>query len=132
MTGTVSVFLAWRYSSRFSAGTSDQSCESISHHSRPLRHGANAFTVGQKTGSFVYLVKVDDWLPEVVLLLVEVAHTNLSEVTRMVLVHVGTVVVLTTSKTTSTGMLAVLSYTSLTGGDMTAAMKMSVQCTTKF
>lgn len=67
-----------------------------------------------------------------VLLLVEVTHTDLSEVTRMVFIHVGTVVVLTTSETTSTGMLAVLSYTSLTGGDMTAAMKMSVQCTTKF
>lgn len=67
-----------------------------------------------------------------VLLLVEVTHTDLSEVTRMVLVHVGTVVVLTTSETTTTWMLAVLSYTSLTGGDMTAAMKMSVQCTTKF
>jgi hypothetical protein len=68
----------------------------------------------------------------VVLLLVEVAHTDLSEVTRMVLVHVGTVVVLTTSKTTTTWMLAMLSYTSFTGGDMAAAMKMSVQCTTKF
>lgn len=80
----------------------------------------------------MYLVEVDDGLPEVGLLLVEVSHTNLTEVTRMVFVHVGTVVVLTTSETTTTWMLAVLSYTSLTGGDMTAAMKMSVQCTTKF
>jgi hypothetical protein len=63
---------------------------------------------------------------------VEVSHTNLSEVTRMVLVHVGSVVMLTTSKTTTTGMLAVLSYTSVSGRDMAAAMKMSVQCTTKF
>lgn len=70
-----------------------------------------------------YLVEVDDWLPEVVLLLVEVSHTNLSEVTWMVLVQVGTVVVLTTSKTTSTWMLAVLADTSLTGGNMSAAMK---------
>lgn len=62
----------------------------------------------------------------------EVTHTDLSEVTRMVFVHVGTVVVLSTSETTTTRILAVLSYTSLTGGDMTAAMKMSVQCTTKF
>merc|ERR1712226_216755 len=37
------------------------------------------------------LVEVDDGLPEVVLLLVEVPHTNLSEVTGMVLVDVGPV-----------------------------------------
>lgn len=73
----------------------------------------------------MYLVEVDDGLPEVVLLLVEVSHTNLSEVTGMVLVHVGTVVVLTTSKTTTTGMLAVLSDTSLTGGNVAAAEKQS-------
>lgn len=33
----------------------------------------------------MYLVKVDDGLPEVVGLLVEVSHTNLTEVTGMVL-----------------------------------------------
>jgi hypothetical protein len=33
----------------------------------------------------------------------------------MVLIHVGTVVVLTTSHTTTTGMLAVLADTSVTG-----------------
>ena len=43
------------------------------------------------------LVQVDNGLPEQVLLLVEVTHTNLSEVTGMVLVDVGTVVVLTTN-----------------------------------
>ena len=39
----------------------------------------------------MYLLEVDDGLPEVVLLLVEVPHTNLTEVTRMVLVHVRSV-----------------------------------------
>jgi len=68
------------------------------------------------------LVKVDDWLPEVVLLLVEVSHTDLSEVTWMVLVHVGSVVVLTTSKTSTTGMLAVLTDTSVSGGNVTAML----------
>ena len=58
-----------------------------------------------------------------VLLLVEVSHTNLSEVTWMVLVHVGSVVVLTTSKTSTTGMLAVLTDTSVSGGHVTAAIK---------
>lgn len=38
------------------------------------------------------------------------------------LVHVGTVVVLTTSQTTTTGMLAVLSYTTLSMGDVAAAV----------
>lgn len=33
----------------------------------------------------MYLVQVDDGLPEMRLLLVEVAHTNLTEVTGMVL-----------------------------------------------
>jgi hypothetical protein len=40
----------------------------------------------------------------------------------MVLVHVGTVMVLTTSKTTTTWVLAVLSYTTVTGGDVSAAV----------
>jgi hypothetical protein len=80
------------------------------------------------------LVEVDDGLPEVGLLLVEVSHTNLSEVTGMVLVHVGTVVVLTTSKTTTTGMLAVLSDTSLTGGNVAAAeiTSQSITCSNIF
>jgi hypothetical protein len=38
------------------------------------------------------------------------------------LVHVGTVVVLTTGKTTTTGVLAVLAYTSMTVGDVAAAV----------
>lgn len=70
-----------------------------------------------------YLVEVDDGLPELVLQLVEVAHTNLSEVTGMVLVDVGTVVVLTTGHTTTTGMLAVLTDTTVTGRDVTTAVR---------
>jgi hypothetical protein len=70
----------------------------------------------------MYLVEVDDGLPEVVLLLVEVPHTNLTKVTRMVLVQVGTVVVLTTGQTTTTGVLAVLADTTLTGRDVTAVL----------
>jgi hypothetical protein len=38
----------------------------------------------------------------------------------MVLVEVGTVVVLTTGKTTTTGVLAVLADTTVTGGDVAA------------
>lgn len=67
------------------------------------------------------LVEVDNRLPELVLELVKVSHTNLTEVTGMVLVQVGTVVVLTTGHTTTTGMLASLADTTVTGGDVTAA-----------
>ena len=83
-----------------------------------------------------YLVEVDGGLPELLLGLVEVTHTNLTEVTGVVLVNVGAVVVLTTldvllvtlydpighaktyGHTTTTGMLPVLSNTSVTSGDV--------------
>ena len=54
--------------------------------------------------------------------LAEVSHTDFTEVTRVVLVEVGTVVVLTTGHTTTTGVLTVLSNTTVTGGNMTAAI----------
>lgn len=64
------------------------------------------------------LVDVYRRAPEVVELLVVVPHTNLTKVTIMVFIHVGTVVVLTTGQTTTTGMLPVLANSSLTGGHM--------------
>lgn len=70
-----------------------------------------------------YLVEVDDGLPELVLLLVEVSHTDLTEVTGVVFVDVGSVVVLTTGHTTTTGMLAVLSDTTVTGRDVATAVE---------
>lgn len=57
-----------------------------------------------------------------VALLVEIPHSDLSKVTGMVLVHVCSVVMLSTSQTTTTGMLAMLSYTTVTGRDVTAAV----------
>ena len=69
-----------------------------------------------------YLIEVDSWLPELVLSLVEVSHTNFSEVTRMVLVDVGAVVVLTTGHTATTGRLAVLANTTFTGRDVAAVL----------
>jgi len=68
------------------------------------------------------LVEVDDRLPEPVLHLVEVPHTHFTEVTGMVLVHVGTVVVLATGKTTTTWMLPVLADTTVTGRDVAATV----------
>jgi hypothetical protein len=43
------------------------------------------------------------------------------DIPRVVLVEVGSVVMLATGKTTTTRMLAVLSYTTVTGGHMAAA-----------
>ena len=56
----------------------------------------------------------------------EVAHTDFTEVTRVVLVHVRAVVVLTTGETTTTGMLPVLAYTTVTGRDVAAAVVKNV------
>lgn len=52
----------------------------------------------------------------------EVPHTNLTEVTRVVLVDVGAVVVLTTGHTTTTGVLAVLADTTVTGRDVATVL----------
>ena len=54
---------------------------------------------------------------------VEIPHSNLAEVARMIFVEVCPVMVLSTCHTTTTGMLAVLAYTSMTGGDMAAAIR---------
>lgn len=79
-----------------------------------------------------YLVEVDRGLPELLVGPVEVSHTDFTEVTGVVLVEVGTVVVLTTGLTTTTGMLAVFANTTVTGRHMTAARKkiMSVPVST--
>ena len=55
-------------------------------------------------------------------LLVEVSHTDLTEVTRVVLVDVRSVVVLTTGHTTTTWVLPVLANTTVTGRDVATAM----------
>ena len=69
-----------------------------------------------------YLIEIDDWLPIRVLHLVEVPHADFTEVSRMVLVQVGAVVVLATGHTTTTGMLSVLAHSSMASGDVTAAV----------
>jgi hypothetical protein len=50
----------------------------------------------------------------------EIPHPDLSKVTRMVFVHIRPMVMLSTSKTTSTRMLAVLAYSSMTSRDVSA------------
>lgn len=70
-----------------------------------------------------YLVEVDRRLPELLVGLVEVPHTNLTEVTGVVLVNVGAVVVLTTGHTATTGVLAVLANTTVSGRHMATAKR---------
>ena len=72
--------------------------------------------------SRIYLVQVDLGLPGQVLHFVEIQHADFSEVTRMVLVDVGLVMVHTTGHTTTTGVLSVFTDTSVTGGDVAAAV----------
>ena len=50
-----------------------------------------------------------------ILQLVKVSHADLPKVTRMVFVEIGSVMVLSTSHTTSTGMLTVLADTNVAG-----------------
>jgi len=70
-----------------------------------------------------YFVEVDDRFPEMILQLVEVSHADLPKVTRMVFIEVSSVVMLSTSHTTSTRMLAMLADTTVAGGDVTATAK---------
>lgn len=70
-----------------------------------------------------YLVEVDRGLPVLLGGLVEVSHANLTEVTGVVLVEVGAVMVLTTGHTATTGVLAVLANTTVTGRHMAAARR---------
>lgn len=58
---------------------------------------------------------------------VESSHTDLTEVTRMVLIHKNTVMVLTSSITTTSWMLSVLSNTTVTSGDVSSLLSVVVQ-----
>ena len=70
-----------------------------------------------------YLVEVDRGPPELLVGLVEVPITDFAEVTRVVLVEIRAVVVLTTGHTTTTWVLAVLANATVTGLHMAAAEK---------
>lgn len=70
---------------------------------------------------FFYLVQVDNRFPELILQFVEVSHAHFSEVTGMVFVEIGPVVMLSTRHTASTRMLSVFANAAVASGDMTAA-----------
>lgn len=72
-------------------------------------------------GKKTHLFQIDRRLPELILLLVEIPHPDFPKVTRMISVEIRPVVMESTGHTASTGMLAVLSYSSVAGGDVAAA-----------
>ena len=52
----------------------------------------------------------------------KIPHADFSKVTRVIFVQIGSVMMLSTSHTATTRMLAVLADTTVTGGDMAATM----------
>jgi len=78
------------------------------------------------------LVDVEGLAVEAILQLVEVSHTDLTEITRMVLVHVNSVMMLTTGKTATARMLAVLADTTVTTGNVTALLAVLAETSRHF
>ena len=74
------------------------------------------------SGNVEELVEVDSRSEGAVLQLVEVTHTDLTEVTRVIFIHEDTVVVLSTSVTTTTRMLTVLANTTVSHLDVAALL----------
>jgi len=73
------------------------------------------------------LVEVDRWAVGSVLQDVELTHTDFTEVTRVIFVHKNSVVMLSSGITATTGMLSVLSDTSVTGGDVSSLLSVLAQ-----
>ena len=71
-----------------------------------------------------YLVEVDDRLPKLIVQFVEISHANFPKVTRMVLVEICSVMMLSTGHTTSTRMLSMLANTAVAGGDVAPATRL--------
>jgi hypothetical protein len=72
-------------------------------------------------------IQVDGRAEELVVGLVEVTHTDLAKVARVVLVHVDAVVVLTTGVTATTRVLAVLADATITHGHVTTLLASLLQ-----
>lgn len=75
--------------------------------------------------SQTHLIKIDNWLPELILRLVEIPHADFPKVTRVIFVEIGPMMMLSTSHTATAGMLAVLAYTAVAGRDVATAMEKS-------
>lgn len=78
----------------------------------------DGITSGLSHGQAEKLVQIHNGAVMLVAGVVECTHTQLSKEPRMVTVKVGTVMSKTTSLTTTSGMLAMLSNTTVTGGDV--------------
>lgn len=72
-------------------------------------------------------VEVDYGAVVLRILVVEVAHTDLTEVTRVILVEQGTEMVLTSGVTTTSWVLAVLSNATVTGRDVSSELARLLQ-----
>ena len=68
------------------------------------------------------LVQVDDWAEVLVLVQVEVTHTNLSEVTWMVFIEHDSVVMLSSCITATSWMLSMLSNTTVSSGHVSSLL----------
>lgn len=85
-----------------------------------VRHAIHSQFLKQQT---TYLVQIDDGLPELILRLVEIPHPDLAEVPGVVFIEIGTVMMLSTGHTTTTGMLSVFANTAVAGGDVAATVE---------
>ncbi len=72
------------------------------------------------------LVEVDRWAVGSVFQDVELTHTDLTEVTRVIFIHENSVVVLSSGVTATARVLSVLSDTSVTGGDVSSLFSVLV------
>lgn len=78
--------------------------------------------VNTLSGYVEELVEVDGGGEGAVLQLVEMAHTNFTKITRVIFIHVDTVVVLSTGVTATTRMLTVLADTTMSHLDVAALL----------
>ena len=91
------------------------------------RGGTLGCLVYALSGDIEELVNVQRWGEISVLQLVELAHTDFTEVTRVIFIEEGTVMVLPTGITTTTGMLSVLADTAMTHLDVAALLACFVE-----
>lgn len=69
-----------------------------------------------------HLIKVDNRLPELILRLVEIPHADFTKVTRVILVEICPMMMLSSGHTAATGMFSMLAYSAVAGGDMAATV----------
>ena len=84
--------------------------------------GALGLSLGLLRYQRPQLVYIYNWAVLAVLQQVVASHSDLSEVTRVELVHPDTMVVLTTGVTATAGVASVLADTSVTGTDVSALL----------